>query len=59
MLLSQEVHSMEIVRLTPQVAPEWDRFVHHSDNGWAFHLAGWLEQMAAIWNRHGHNFAYP
>lgn len=48
---------MEFIDLTPALIPEWDRVVHHSDDGWAFSLAGWLEMVTPIWQMENRSFA--
>ena len=48
---------MEFVDLTPALAPEWDRVVYHSDDGWAFSLAGWLDMVTPIWQMENRSFA--
>jgi SAM-dependent methyltransferase len=48
---------MEFVDLTPALAPEWDLVVYHSDDGWAFSLAGWLDMVTPIWQMENRSFA--
>jgi hypothetical protein len=48
---------LTFVNLDAATAPEWDQVVYGSDDGWAFHLAGWLMPTALVWKRQCHSFA--
>jgi SAM-dependent methyltransferase len=48
---------MAFIRLSSDIANEWDRIVYHSDDGWAFSLFAWLKMVATVWKMEDHSFA--
>jgi hypothetical protein len=48
---------VRIIRLTPEVAEEWDKVVQSSPDGWCFSLASWLEMVTPIWGMEQLSFA--
>ncbi len=48
---------MEFIRLSINIAEEWDHLVYHSDDGWAFSLSDWLQMVARVWKMEDHSFA--
>ena len=50
---------MEFVKLSDDIAKEWDSLVYQSDDGWLFSLFDWQKAITAIpeWGLEEHSFA--
>ncbi len=48
---------MEFIGFNQIKAREWDEIVYHSEDGWVFSLAEWLEMVTLVWNMQQLSFA--
>ena len=51
--------SIELVKLTPELASKWDEVIFNSQEGWLFSLSSWQKMITSIleWDHEDFSFA--